>query len=778
MHKNHIVRLMDIVVDRPWITLLLVLLLFGWMAQNIVHVRPSVSYQDMLGQDHPKLIDYEYIQSEYTRDDNLLVLIEAQDGDAFDDKTLTAVTGLTELLWKTPHSIRVDSITNFQHSYAVGDELVVGDLVPASKDTEHRQAVTVRGIAMDEPQLMHRATNSAGNVVAASVSFAFPNKDASEKLQAYAYVNKITHAFEQTYPQLNTYVSGLVALDATVMDISQRETGFFLLLIISVVILLLALFVRAVSPVVISILVCLFSIVMALSLAGLMGWKLTPFTASVPLIILIIAVADCVHIVTTYLQNLAKQCSKAEALKLSLRANLYPVAITSITTAIGFLTLNFSESDSIHALGNEVAFGVMAAFFFSMTFLPASLALLPQPKGKHLQLSRLESYSSSMAGFVSRNRVRILGLAALSIVGLGLSISKNEINDIIPHYFSKSLAWRQANDFAEREFGGAYTFSWSLKTDKQNGISDPAFLAKSRRFVEWLRSQPGVVYVNSVTDTFKRLNQNMHGNNPAFYQLPENQALASQYLLLYEMSLPFGLDLNNQINLAKSSIRVQATFETLSTKDILAMEQKVQDWLSTNLSGIETTGSGVQLMFAHMMSKDVSSMVFGATIGLAVISLLLILGFRSFRIGLVSLAPNLVPALMAFGVWGLTVGQIGMGLAMVSGMTIGIIVDDTVHFLYKYLLARRQQGLSARESIEYAYSTVGPAIVFTTIVLIAGFLMMTFLADFRVNADMGTMTSMVLAIALVFDLVALPALLMVIDGENRPKQANALPQEI
>ncbi|MCG8429206.1 MAG: MMPL family transporter [Chromatiales bacterium] len=770
--------LLTFAVYHPWLTLLLVLLVFGFFSQYLMHIQPSVSYQDLLGKDHPKLLDYEYIQREYTRDDNLLVLIEARDSDAFDHTTLQVMSDLTEKLWKTPYSIRVDSITNFQHSYAKGDELIVSDLYAVDESSEPRDPQTVRTIAVAEPLLINRATNHAGNVVAASVSFAFPNKDAGEKLEAYAYVVELTKALEQSHPELKSYVSGLVALDATVMDISQRETGLFLLLVAGVVIVLLALFMRAVMPVVVSIFVCVFSIVMALSLSGFMGWKLTPFTASVPLIILIIAVADCVHIVTTYLHELGHSPDKISALRQAVRNNMRPVAITSITTAIGFLTLNFSESDSIHALGNEVAFGVIAAFLFSITLLPAALRLLPQPNRKPAQIIRAQSGSVRMADFVVRYQMPILTIAAAVIVGLCLSIPRNEINDIIPHYFAESLPWRQANDFAEQEFGGAYTFSWSLEAAKTNGISEPEFLTKAERFVDWLRAKPEVVYVNSITDTFKRLNRNMHSDNGAYYKLPDEQPLAAQYLLLYEMSLPFGLDLNNQINLDKSSIRVQATFKTLSTSQILAMEREVGQWLAANLSDIKVTGSGVQLMFAHMLSQDVVSMVYGATLGLAVISLLLILAFRSFRTGLISLAPNLVPALLAFGVWGLTVGQIGMGLAMVSGMTIGIIVDDTVHFLYKYLLARRERQMSPREAVEYTYITVGPAIVFTTTVLITGFLLMTFLAEFRVNSDMAVMTSIVLAFALVFDLLVLPALLLILDRREESKSATTLPQEI
>lgn len=775
-HQNSSI-LINNVLNHPWKTLLGILVLFGLFAQNVMHIEPSISYKDLLGKDHPKFIDYEAIQQEYTRDDNLLVLFEEKTGTAFDSETLVAMGKLTQELWQTPYAIRVDSITNFQHSYAEGDDLIVGDLYSTDQQDKTRSPDTVLSIAQHEPLLMNRATNSKGNVVAASVSFAFPNKSVSEKLDAVAFVTNLKQQILNDHSNINAYISGLVALDATVMDISQRETALFLLLVLGVVIVLLTLFMRAFFPVLISVVVCLFSIVMAMALSGFMGWKLTPFTASVPLIIMIIAVADCVHVVTAYLQQLGQQISKRAALQHALSHNVRPIAITSITTAIGFLTLNFSESDSIHALGNEVAFGVMAAFIFSVTLLPATLRLLPKPKRRLPSIQSTNRRSQKASGFVSRFRLPILTFAGIAIVGLSLSISKNEINDIIPHYFAESLPWRQANDFAEREFGGAYTFSWSIQTHIKNGINDPEFLAQVDSFVSWLRADPDVVYVNSITDTFKRLNRNMHAENPAYYRLPKNRELAAQYLLLYEMSLPYGLDLNNQINLNKSAVRIQATFKTLSTSEILAMEKRVDSWLSQNITKADSIGSGVQLMFAHMMSKDVVSMVVGSTLGLAVISLLLILAFRSFRIGFTSLAPNLVPALMAFGIWGLTVGQIGIGLATVSGMTIGIIVDDTVHFLHKYLLARRDKNLSPIEAIEYTYSVVGPAIIFTTIVLITGFLMMTLIAEFRVNSDMATMTSIVLSLALLFDLIVLPALLLTIDKPSEVEYETPLPQQ-
>ena len=155
--------LSKLVVDRPLLTLLIVLMVLVGCASQLIKLRPSVSYQDLLGKDHPKLLDYEAIQASYTRDDNLLVLVEALDGNAFDEQTLAAMTQLTEQLWQTPYSIRVDSISNYQHSYADGDELIVGNLVPG-EDQKLRLADEVRSIALAEPALLNRATNQAGLV--------------------------------------------------------------------------------------------------------------------------------------------------------------------------------------------------------------------------------------------------------------------------------------------------------------------------------------------------------------------------------------------------------------------------------------------------------------------------------------------------------------------------------------------------------------------------------------------------------------------------------------
>ena len=269
-----------------------------------------------------------------------------------------------------------------------------------------------------------------------------------------------------------------------------------------------------------------------------------------------------------------------------------------------------------------------------------------------------------------------------------------------------------------------------------------------------------------LTDIFKRLNKNMHGDDESYYRLPDNRELAAQYLLLYEMSLPYGLDLNNQINVDKSATRLTVSVENITSRELIRLVKSGEGWLRENApESMRTHGVGPGVMFSYISSRNVSSMLLGTLIAIGLIGLTLMLAFRSVRYGIISFVPNLIPATIAFGLWGLFVGQINLGLSIVSGMCLGIIVDDTVHFLSKYLRARREKNLDAEGAVRYAFSTVGTALVVTSIVLASGFAILA-QSTFSFNGDMGKMSALIIVLALVADLLFLPALLIYLDKQK------------
>ena len=268
--------------------------------------------------------------------------------------------------------------------------------------------------------------------------------------------------------------------------------------------------------------------------------------------------------------------------------------------------------------------------------------------------------------------------------------------------------------------------------------------------------------VGAISQVMKDLNKSMHGDDAAYDVVPESRELAAQYLLLYEMSLPYGLDLNNTIDVSKSQSRVIVLLQDASSADMRALNARAESWLKDNAPDLFTKGSGLSMAFAYVSERNIRSMLFGSLIALVSISFVLIIALRSFKIGLISLVPNLVPAAMALGIWGYLVGEVGLSVAIVVAVTLGIVVDDTVHFLSKSLRARRERGMSPEQAIEETFQTVGVALWITSAALIAGFGVL-YLSGFKVNAEMGLLSAVTIAIALFADYFLLPPILLKLD---------------
>jgi predicted RND superfamily exporter protein len=500
---------------------------------------------------------------------------------------------------------------------------------------------------------------------------------------------------------------------------------------------------------------------------GLAGWlriSITPASVNAPTLILTLAVADSVHILTTIFHQMRDGKIKREAISEAIRVNLVPVFLTSITTAIGFLTMNFSDAPPFRDLGNIVAMGVMAAFVYSVFSLPAIMAVLPL---RFKQKTDAGCGSCNrLADFVINRRKLVFWGTMVVMVALTVGILQIEFNDNFVTYFDKSYKIRTATDFMQENLAGFDRIEYSLESGETGGINNPEYLATVEKFANWYRKQPKVVHVDTITDTMKRLNKNMHANDESYYRVPGQRNLAAQYLLLYEMSLPFGLDLNNQINVDKSATRMIVALNDMTATDLKEIDGKAREWLKANApESMYTYGSGLSIMWAHITSRNIKSMIGASFWALMLISGILMFALRSIRIGFVSLMPNLAPAFMAFGIWGIIRGEVGLGLSIIVSMTIGIVVDDTVHFLSKYLRARREHNMNPSGAVRYSFNNVGTAMWITTAALVAGFLVLTF-SGYRMNFDMGLMSAITITLALALDFLFLPALLIKVDRKS------------
>jgi hypothetical protein len=762
MKTSYTERYSQYVVNHPWLMLLTSLLLVLAAASGGRFIEFTNDYRVFFSDDNPELLAFEQMQDTYTKTDNVLFVIAPKDGKVFSNKTLQMVEEITEASWQIPYSTRVDSISNYQHTEALEDDLLVEDLVIDAASLDDSQIEKIKSVAMNEPLLVGKLISSQAHVTGVNTRVELPGKALTEVPEVANYAREIAAQFREAYPDHDIYITGLAMMNNAFGESSQQDMQSLVPLMFLVIIISLGILLRSFSATFAVVVMILSTILFAMGIFGWLGWKLTPPSASAPTIIMTMAVADTVHLLVTFLHNLRQGQDRKQAMQGSLRINLQPIFITSITTAIGFLTMNFSDVPPFHDLGNTVAIGVMFAFALSITALPALMMILPI-KAKQQAQSEL-TLMNGLAEFVIANRKTLLVVMGLFAVTAIAFLPNNKLDDQFVEYFDTSVDFRNDTDFASENLSGIYTMQYSLQAKESGGISEPAFLKQAAQFAEWLRTQPEVMHVQSITDTFKRLNKNMHADDPAYYKLPESRDLAAQYLLLYELSLPYGLDLNDQIDIDKSQTRITITLQNLHTEEVLEIERRVSGWLTEN-TNLEFIVGDPNLMFAHIGKRNVSSMLVGTSLALILISFILVFALRSGRLGLISLAPNLIPAGMAFGFWGIAVGQVGMSLSVVAGMTLGIVVDDTVHFLSKYLRARRENNMDEIEAVRYAFNTVGVALWVTSFVLVAGFIILA-QSHFSINSDMGAMAAITIGVALVMDFLFLPPLLMKLEGKK------------
>ncbi|HFQ5565459.1 TPA: RND family transporter [Vibrio vulnificus] len=704
---------------------------------------------------------FDEIQTTFAKTDNIALVLAPKSGDVFDQRTLTQIQEMTEQAWQVPYSSRVDSLANYQHTEAVDDDLLVEDLLYQSYSLTAERIAKVRTIAMSEPLLVNALVSEKGDVAVINITMQMPGVDETAEVnEVVAYVEQMLSHYRAQYPDVTIYKAGIIAMNHSFAMAAQNDSATLVPTMLLVILVFLTLMLRSFLSVLATLVVIIGAIVATLGIVGWAGMFLHVASVNVPTLIMTLAVADCVHVIASMRHFMRQGMPKSQAIHRSVTLNFVPIIITSVTTAIGFLMMNMSYSPVLRDFGNLSALGVMIACVLSVSLLPALLNLLPV-RFSAKQAAKSSDIMDKLADLVVHRRNVLLPLSIVVIAGSAALIPYNKVNDESVKYFDTSSEFRQAADFMEQRISGMTTMSIAIKTHQSQGIASPEFLAVLGEFTHWLREQPETDHVASLSDIYKRLNKNMHGDDNAYYALPAERELAAQYLLLYEMSLPFGLDLNNQVNVDKSSVKLQLTVKNLGSVELVALEERIYQWFASHAPQYQVVASSPSLMFAHIGETNMASMLSTLPITLILISALMIFALRSWRLGMISLVPNIAPAVIGFGLWALISGEINLGLSVVVTLTLGIVVDDAVHFLAKYQHARKA-GQNTEQAVRYAFHTVGRALWITTVVLVAGFSVLA-MSQFRLNSDMGQLSAIVIFVALVIDFVLLPSLLMRFD---------------
>jgi uncharacterized protein len=750
----------------------------------------DADYHVWFDKNNPDLLAFDEFQRVFAKEELGMISVSAKDGDIFTNKHLATLRALTDRLWTVPYANRVDGMVNFNYTTASGDDLVVEDFITHLPYSDSLLRAK-KAAALADPTLSKFLVSKDARMTQISLRVIAPDGYPDAHLEAKHAMDSLVAIAMAEDPNLEFKMGGTVVMTSAFNTYAMKDFKTLVPLMFVCIIVILTFLLRSFWGTALPMGLLFTSILFPIALfVGVFGMSLNNASANVVQILVTIAIADSVHMLTIFFQGLKLGMSKRESILYTFETNFMPCLITWINTAVGFYSLLLQDVPPFQDLGLLAGTGTMYAFLASVFTLPALLSLLPfKPKTHALGKEGLPLSASDMVNREVRSRILpqwpvvlvewvdrwkrpiVWGTVVTTVASIILSFFI-VVDSHAVKYFGKDTEFRQATEHIDAHIIGTNPFEFGLNAGSPGGVYDPAFLKKMERFQSFLMSKPEYqfTYAGSIVDVVKRINQTMHGGDPAFYVIPDRDSLTAegdtlkarnliaQYILLYTLSLPQGMELTNQVNLDNSKARVTAFQKGMTSTEQARIAGEINAWLKQEMPETGARSLGVPIMFANMMNLAMPGMLKGMGTSLLLITLLLIATFRSWKAGLLSLIPNVWPIVVMYGLIGLSGYMVNLSVAVVGMITLGIAVDDTVHFMLHYLHAMKE-GMTRKQALVQTFQECGAAILFTSIILIAGFSALT-LSDFAINVDLGMFSSLVWALALVAEFTMLPAVIL------------------
>jgi len=755
----------DFLYKFRWAIVIIVPLIVMMLASSLKHLEIDGSYRIWFEKDSRTLTDYDKFREEFSNDDGITIVFKDENG-IFNKKALASIQRITEAFWDTPHIDRVDSITNYQHVHSEADkpdDVLVDDFI--MKDLSEATPAYFKNrleVATHDSIIRDSFISADGKttmIFARLEPNANENGDISAEMMQYAKKILEPEAKKTGYKY---WLNGGPPMTEAFVQIAGHDAMVFTPLVFLVSMILLFMLFRRVSGALIPLAVVLFTFLSVLAVQTLLGYKLNNFTANIPVFIVAIGIADAVHIYALWLMNKKEGVENKEAVLYSLEKNFLPILLTSLTTMVGFSTLAISHIVPVATLGIATASGAVLAFVISVLWMPAVLLLLKKPiKGASVEKKSYKSFG--YGAFIVKNDKKIIlfGTLIVALLGSGLLFVKVDSNTI--KYFDKNVEIRKSAEFTMDNLTGAMSYILLVDSGNTDGIKEPAFLKTVEKFYHdyQLKFPKDVRHVFSLLDTIKRYNKIMNQKEV----VPKDKNLVAQYLLLYSMGLPQGMEITDQMDFDQRKLRITVLTNIVDTSKDMAMINYAKQWWSKTPYKLTLTGQ--TSMYASMQKDITDTLIYSLSLTILIVSLMMLLIFKRLKILWILLLPNLLPVVLVIGVMGWLGLTIDMGVAIAGAIIIGVAVDDTIHFLVKYFDARKR-GLAMAETFDEVLHYAGRAILFTTVVLSLSFSIFMF-STFTPNQNFGVVTATALVIALIIDLLYLPALLSVADKNTKYK---------
>ena len=749
--------------------LLLSMIIVCSSAVGIMHLKFNGDVSVLLDKNSDQYEEFLEIKKDFGDDSSIFAIYSTPREDIFNEKDIRLIHDLTEKFREIPNVIDVISISNISRFSVSDDGIDAKPLFLSASNSSELERVEAKKYFGEVSLMSDHLISEDGKTTIILVAFQPLSKnDISEtknlvdqSLVATPLAKEIRESFLRQNPDVIFHLTGMIIEVATFINAPQEQ--LFTLAPLALVCSLIIIWIIFRSLPVIILMGCLIISVFMFTV-GLIGWQgieLNIFSSLAPVVVIIITLADSVHLLVNCIEKkrglpYAEEAS-LEAMIYSIEINFIPMLLTSVTTAIGFLSLHFTGTEAFIDFATVTAIGVIFAFVFTITILPALVLVVDIPDASPEKL--FIGMMNKLSVLVLRYPIQILLLFSL-IIGFSItSIGKLSFNDNYIKYFDEDSEFRRAVEFASKNLKGAYFLEFSFDSGEPSGITKPEFLAKVMDFTAWLNEQPDVVSVVSFADVISEIHRNFERSVGEDIEI--DQDLNEEYLSLLEFSDALGVLYEQLYNKDQSKLRVLVNISVIENDELFALTQRSNEWIRENFPGQDTIGTSVPLLAAMQGHTVIKGMLSGSIYIYIMITVCMIIGLKSFSWGAISIIPNLFPALVLFGFWALFIGEVNQTAAIIFAMTLGLIVDDTIHFMSKYIKLKRS-GVSAKDAIPIIFNIAGVAITTTTFIIMAGFSVLTF-SNLGIAKTTGYMVAIIAFIALIIDLIMLPAILVLFD---------------
>jgi predicted RND superfamily exporter protein len=726
---------------------------------------------------------YQAYREEFGSDEIAYILYEAPGSlyGPFDLEVMRKIQLLTEALeTEVPFVKEVTSLANVEFVEGVPDGIEVYELLEKFPD-DQQAMLAIRDKVLSKPLYVGGLVSADARYGAVIIEM---DRSSVDPLEEIRLDPEGGDGLANLYPQVSYYPIkailerpeyegivfhhvGDVALNAIYNEIIAGESGGLAAITFGVIALLLLVFFRRPIGVIGPLVVVGLSVMVSLAFVGLMGWRLDLMFVMLPTILIAVGVADSVHIISEFRAYHAELGDRREAARLTLSLVGAPCLLTSLTTAAGFAAMSIAPIKSIAHFAIYSAVGVVAAFLLTVTLLFVFFSFgrrVPartlseedklRARGGRLFLAVLDGVTA----FDIRHRKAIIAVSALIFAVAGMGITRLRVDSNFLNEFSPEEPIRRAVAYVDEIMGGTYSFIYLFDSGEPDGIKNPAVLREIERFQSRAVLRDDLVKKSySIDDILMDLNRSFHEGDLAYQRLPETRDLVAQYLLLYEIS--GGEEVGDYVSGDFSRASLELRLRAVESSKLENLYEELDGYLAdhpTEASTVRVTGIGA--LWLQLMAYITTSQIRGFLLAFTVIAALLCFIFKSIKIGLIAMIPNLSPVVFTLGVMGWIDLPLDYVRLLIATVAIGISVDDTIHHMTRFDLEFRRLG-SYEAALRASMIDVGRALVITSVVLVAGFLVFL-LSRLDSMTAFGTLLSTTIAVALVADFFLMPALVM------------------